>query len=307
MKRKSFVSFILFIVFAIFLLPQTLFSKELTDIKKLQPPPWPLIPFNKLEREARLKFVLDTQQYHVVDVREPMTKRGCQKLLKKLKDSNAVKILSPDIIAQSRDDIKVPDNIIEHCSTVEFDRVWFTYNKGVLSAGVDSVFDALPLDQKDAYADFYHKKTGLIEFYNFSRFFKGKKVWGTFTEAGEFICNNDRKLCSELEGYHLCSDVVIGSVVDVESCTQYLLSKVKAGGRLSVGNVNPYAFRELPNFYAYAEIDKFLYRLGLSTPISWGQFHRLLYEGGTTFIVEPVNYKNGGVCVYETKSQIKGN
>jgi hypothetical protein len=84
-----------------------------------------------------------------------------------------------------------------------------------------------------------------------------------------------------------------------------LLPKVKAGGRFSTGTARPYAFRELPNFYAYAEIDKDLYRLGLSGAVPWGDFSRLMQGGATTLIAERANGE-GGLCMYQTTKQEKG-
>jgi hypothetical protein len=119
-----------------------------------------------------------------------MTEQFCHDLLGKLKDPSAVHILEPTIVVQSRNDPHVPDNLIEHCSSkVGIDRVWYTYKKGPLMQGGDTVeptFAALSLDQKDKAADYYGRKNGPIEFYDVSRFFNGKKTWGTFTEAGVF-------------------------------------------------------------------------------------------------------------------------
>ena len=287
--------------------PETALSKNLTPITSLQPPPWPLPPLNRQEREARLKFVMDTQNYQVSKARAPMTGPECQNLLKTLKDPTAIHILDPDVIAQSRDDAKVPDNLIRRCPTVEFDRVWYSWKEGPLDGGVDPVFDVLPLDQKDKVADYYARKTGPIEFYDVSRFFSGKKTWGTFTEAGELVCNSqDDKACIGKEGYRLSSGIVVGPVVDAETCSQHLFSKVKTNGRMFVNTAYPYAFRELPTFYAYAEIDKALYRLGLSTVYPVGDLYRLLHGAGTTLIAEPANVQKGGLCMFETKPQKKG-
>lgn len=299
-KNKWIFIFALLIAFIVTSSHKTS-SKELTIIDDLQPPPWPLLPLNRQEREARLKFVVGTQNYQVKEAKAPMTEKDCGDILKRLQEPTDYNILEPDIIVQSRDDKKLPDNLISRCPTIEFDRVWFSYDKGLLVNGVDEKFDSLPLSQKDTVADFYHKKTGPIEFYNFSRFFNDKKVWGTFSEEGEFVCNVDRKLCSELEGYRLHSGGVIGPVVESETCTMLLPSKVKAGERFIVNTSLSYAFRELPNFYAYAEIDRSLYRLGLTTTVSWGELYRLLNEGSTTLIAEPANVNKGGLCVYETK------
>lgn len=280
-------------------------SKDLANIQSLQPPPWPLEPLNSQERKARLKFVLETQNYKVAKAQEPLAESDCQQLLHQLKKSEAWEVLDPDRVVQSRTDSNVPDNLIEHCSAIEIDRVWYSWEKGPLSKGVDPTFDELSLDKKDEKADYYLKKTGPIEFYDVSRFFGGKKTWATFAEGGETVCNVDSykefgPLCSALEGYRLMSDVVVGPVVDSESCAVHLPSKVKAGGRLRVGTKNPYAFRETANFYALMDIDGVLYRVGLSGAPAWGNFHSLLTEGLTTLVAEPAARKTGGICVYET-------
>jgi hypothetical protein len=292
--------------------PHSSSSKHSTKITDLQPPPWPLPPLDLSEREARLKFAMDTQNYAVAKARPPMSEPFCQDLLGKLKDPAAVHILEPTIVVHSRNDPNVPDNLIEHCSSkVAIDRVWLSDKKGPLMEGgntVDSTFAALSLDQKDKVADFVVRKTGPIEFYDVSRFFGGKTTWGTFSEAGIGVCNNVQdSYCKPgtHEGYQWQSSATVGPVVDAKTCTPYLLPRVKAGGRMVVSNTLPYAFRELPNFYAYAEIDNDLYRLGLSGAVPWGDFSRLMQGGATTLIAERANGE-GGLCMYQTSKQEKG-
>jgi hypothetical protein len=286
-------------------------SKRPTKISDLQPPPWPLPPLNYFERQARLHFVMDTQNYSVAKARAPMKESDCQALLRKLKDPAAVHILEPTAVVQSPDEPKVPDNLIEHCSSkVAIDRIWYSDKKGPLMEGgdtVDPTFAVLSLDQKDKVADYVIRKIGPIEFYDVSRFFNGKKTWGTFAEAGVGVCNSteDAYCKSGDEGYFLSNASVVGPVIDAESCAIHLLPRVKAGARFRVNTSLPYAFRETPDFYAYGEIDNDLYRLGLSGAIPWGDFYRLMQGGGTTLIAERANGK-GGLCMYQTKKQGKG-
>ncbi|NCC62588.1 MAG: hypothetical protein EOM12_16995 [Verrucomicrobiae bacterium] len=284
-------------------------AKDLTNIAELQPPPWPFYSLSTAEREARLRFFMDTQNYQLENAREPMTEVDCEELLERLEDPEGTKILKPDITVQSRDDPRVPNNLIYRCSALEFDRIWFSQSKS-LSAdrGTGSDFDSLALDKKDAASDFYYKKTGPIEFYDLSRFYNDEPTWGTFADAGEIVCNDNYnyKLCSKLEGYRLIDDTVIGPVVNEGTCEAHLHPKVMTGTRMIVTTEYPYAYNELPSFHAFAQIDKDLYRLGMHSLRRWMDLHKILYEeGSTTFYAEPASLKKkGGLCVYRsTNSQ----
>ncbi|HBR68798.1 MAG TPA: hypothetical protein DEA55_05415 [Rhodospirillaceae bacterium] len=287
--------------FGVSVLARSVSAKEPKSISTLQPPPWPFPLLDKNERSARLQFVLDTQRYAVKIANQPLDGVKCQTLLEQLNDEKKVIILEPQIIATNRDDAAVPDDVIKKCPTVEFDRVWFSVTKGVLAQGVDIEFDSLELVKKDQAADFYHKKTGPIEFYNLSKYFDGKNVWATFVDQGEFVCNKSTDLCDGLEGYRLLSDVVVGAVVEPDSCKTYMPSKVKAGGSFIVSTSKPYAYKELPNFHAYIEIEERPYRLGLATTIPWSQLYRLQGGGGTTLVLEYVDPHEHGSCIYESK------
>jgi hypothetical protein len=158
------------------------------------------------------------------------------------------------------------------------------------------------LEKKDSASDYYVRKDGPLEFYDVSRFFDGTKTWATFAEEGVFICNNaDDSLCQSQKGYSKLSTLVIGAVLDAASCKAHLPSKVKSAGRFRVGTSQPYAFRETPAFYAYADIDGALYRLSLATTPTWGELSRLMQGGATTLIAEAANARQGGLCVFESK------
>ncbi|MBT3039195.1 MAG: hypothetical protein KME37_09705 [Candidatus Thiodiazotropha sp. (ex Codakia orbicularis)] len=267
----------------------------------LEPPPWPFDPLKRREIKARLKFFLDTQNYEPKENSQKTPKTTCEKTLNDLKDHDNLKILIPDIIAQSRLDKSIPSNLIHHCPKVEMDRIWFSWEKGPLSEGVDPDFDTLPLEQKDQAADFYTVYSGPIEFYDISEYFNGEETWGTFAEGGRIICNNDRRVCSELNGYRLYNGDIVGAVINAKTCQKHVPTKVKASNRLLSNTSKPYSYRELPTFYAFADINGSLHRIGLSTSTPWSNFYHLLHGKTTTLITESVNKKPDERCVFESK------
>lgn len=268
---------------------------------------WPLPTLNKGEREARLRFIMNTQDYLVAKHREPITAAQCDELLASLADPSKTVILEPDAIATSRDDDSVPDDLIARCDNIGFDRAWFSHTKGPLTEAIDPEFDALPLIKKDEAADSFIRKWGPIEFYDLSESFGGKKIWGSIAEEGDWVCKSpDENLCPKQIGYQKFSTVVIAPVVDSGACVPILLPKAKGGGRFIVGTKNPYAYKETPSFVAFVTINKKPYRIGL-TSVPWADFHQLLDATPTTLVVEAIDDDQpSGLCVYEGTTRKEG-
>lgn len=280
-----------------------------TSPERTEAPAWPLPPLDAAERQARLRLFTRLFDYDVETARPPASKSACTTLLQKLSMPGEVKVLEPAVIATSRGDPAVPHSIVQQCPRIEFDRVWWSNEKGLLEAGTDQAFAALPLGEKDKAADYYYAASGPIEFYDLSTYFESRAILGSFTESAVIKCNNATSpLCRDdrITGYRRFAGVTIGPVVDVATCASLLPPKVKVQSRLMAVTEQPQQYYEKPNLFAYVDIDGELYRLSAQMrggSQRWAE--RFDNAGGATIILEKPSKTEPSLCVFLSKSARK--
>jgi hypothetical protein len=246
-------------------------------------PPWPLPPLNAEEREARLQFFLQTQNFKFDPSLDDSSPDECLAILRSLSDPKRREVLTPVQIGSRAND-KI-EEVIQQCPRLNIDRVWFSAERGPLTEGVDAQFDELPLSDKDRKADFFYRYDEAVELYDLSSFFSGVNLWSTFAEPGVVICNDGgRDLCRKLSGYRRYSGVIASAVFVPETCSRIAGPKSTAQSRLR-SSTPGVVYTEYPNLYAYLSIDDKPYRVSLNSDHPWSEFSQLTNPNESTSLI----------------------
>lgn len=243
---------------------------------------WPLPSLTKSEREARLSFFMNTQEFTPDKHKLHSDPARCGSLLNALKKNKAVRILEP-IETSSIATASWKKRSVMGCQELTLDRV-FVDKRRVLDKTRDK---DTSLDRNK---DFFLEATANFELYDVSSYLGGK----AFAYYGEGVVRRERQGApfERTDGtrkpprYELSS---IEQLFNAKSCALWSSQLVPSPRILPVHrklangqSVN--VFLETPSFFALADISGHLYRLAFIQYIPWSSYSQLTQNVRTAFI-----------------------